>query len=128
MKNNKIEVNGEWYELVPLAKKKEKEKAISYYGCDSVCGLFCFTVLLREDGTPVDGSESVDYFPDGCGTRATMDTWDGEIFLNNIVDNPTDKYVVRTRELITENQGEFEDLVHLMTQVREQGWLHNTSK
>jgi hypothetical protein len=128
MENNKVEINGEWYELVPLAKKKEKEKAISYYGCDSACGLFCFTALLHEDGTPWDGSESVDYFKDGFGVRATVETWDGGIFLNNIVDNPTNEHVAKISELITENQGEFEDLVHLITQVREQGWLHNPSK
>ena len=45
------------------------------------------------------------------------------MFLNDLLDNPTDQYVKEVKELIKSNSGEFEDLVNLLKNVREKGWI-----
>ena len=45
------------------------------------------------------------------------------MFLKDVLDNPTDTLVIEVKEIIKHNSGEFEDLVHLLKQVREKGWI-----
>ena len=124
---NKVEIDGKWYELVPLeVEKKEKESRpdpIFYYGCDSECGIFSFNILVDDDGEAWKGTESVTYYVDGFNKKAHYESWDNVGFLNDVIDNPTDSHVYEVKELIKSNSGEFEDLVHLLKQVRKQGWI-----
>ena len=49
---NKVEIDGKWYELVPLEEVEKKESSpdpVFYYGCDSECGNFSFNILLNDD-------------------------------------------------------------------------------
>ena len=47
--NNKVEIEGKWYELVPMEKqddtKPELEQPNAFYGCESVDGVL--TLVYR---------------------------------------------------------------------------------
>ena len=120
---NKVEIDGKWYELVPLEEKESKSDPTFYYGCDSECGNFSFNILLNDDDEAWKGTESVTYYPEGYSKRETYEFWDNIMFLNDLLDNPTDQYVKEVKELIKSNSGEFEDLVNLLKNVREKGWI-----
>ena len=123
---NKVEIDGKWYELVPLEEVEKKESSpdpVFYYGCDSECGNFSFNILLNDDDEAWKGTESVTYYPEGYSKRETYEFWDNIMFLNDLLDNPTDQYVKEVKELIKSNSGEFEDLIHLLKHVREKGWI-----
>jgi len=120
---NKVEIDGKWYELVPLEKKESSPDPVFYYGCDSECGNFSFNILLNDDDEAWKGTESVTYYPEGYSKRETYEFWDNIILFNELLDNPTDQYVKEVKELIKSNSGEFEDLVNLLKNVREKGWI-----
>ena len=122
---NKVEIDGKWYELVPL-EVEEKESIpdpIFYYGCDSECGIFSFNILLNDDGEAWKDTQSVTYYADGFNKKAHHESWDNVGFLNDVLDNPDEPIVIEVKELIKSNSGEFEDLVHLLKHVREKGWI-----
>ena len=120
---NKVEIDGKWYELVPLEEKERKSEPNFYYGCDSVCGVFNFNILLNGDGDMWKGTESVTYYPKGYNKKDSSEIWDNVDFLNDVLDNPTAHHVKEVKELIKNNGGEFEDLIHLLEQVRKKGWI-----
>ena len=122
---NKVEIDGKGYELVPLEveEKESRPDPIFYYGCDSECGIFSFNILLNDDGEAWKDTQSVTYYPEGFNKKAHYESWDNVGFLNDVLDNPTDTYVIEVKELIKSNSGEFEDLVHLLKHVREKGWI-----
>jgi hypothetical protein len=120
---NKVEIDGKWYELVPLEEKESSPDPIFYYGCDSACGIFRFNILLNDDGDEWKGTGSLEYYPKGINNKDDVEIWDNDMFLNDVLDNPTDTDVIGVKELIKHNSGEFEDLVHLLKQVREKGWI-----
>ena len=120
---NKVEIDGKWYELVPLEKKESSPDPVFYYGCDSECGYFSFNVLLNDDGEAWKGTGSLEYYPKGINNKNDVEIWDSNIFLNDVLDSPTETYVIEVKELIKSNSGEFEDLVNLLKNVREKGWI-----
>ena len=113
---NKVEIDGKWYELVPLEDKIEEENVTFYYACDSDCGFFNFNILLNDDGYMWKGTESVTYYPKGYNKKDSSEIWDNVDFLNDVLDNPTAYHVKEVKELIKNNGGEFEDLIHLLEQ------------
>jgi hypothetical protein len=120
---NKVEIDGKWYELVPLEEKESKSDPTFYYGCDSECGYFSFCILLNDDGEAWKGTGALEYYPKGINNKNDVEIWDSDIFLNDVLDSPTDTYVIEVKEFIKSNSGEFEDLFHLLKQVREKGWI-----
>lgn len=123
---NKVEIDGKWYELVPLEEVEEKESSpdpVFYYGCDSECGIFRFNILLNDDGDEWKGTGSLEYYSKGINNKDDVEIWDNDMFLKDVLDNPTDTLVIEVKEIIKHNSGEFEDLVHLLKQVREKGWI-----
>ena len=121
---NKVEIDGKWYELVPM--KEERTRDITntfYYGCDSECGVFQFTVLMDEGGNVWEGTESITYYPKGLNNKENCEYWDNSNFLNAILDNPSSSDVVGVKCQIEINLGEFENLTYLLQQVRDKGWL-----
>ena len=127
---NKVEIDGKWYELVPL-EETETESAIPtpnfYYGCDSECGIFSFTVLLNDDGDIWKGTESLVYYSEGYSNKENAEVWDNPNFLNAIIDDNgrfgLHDYEIEAKELIEDNLGEFKDLQNLLRRVRDKGWL-----
>jgi hypothetical protein len=121
---NKVEIDGKWYELVPLEEKKESSPdPVFYYGCDSECGIFRFKILLNDVSSFWKGTGSLEYYSKGINNKDDVEIWDNVDFLNDVLDNPTDTLVIEVKEIIKHNSGEFEDLVHLLKQVREKGWI-----
>tara|TARA_R110000803_G_scaffold37219_1_gene80195 strand:+ start:1924 stop:2298 length:375 start_codon:yes stop_codon:yes gene_type:complete len=121
---NKVEIDGKWYELVPMEEERTRDVTNTfYYGCDSECGIFQFHVLMDEGGNVWEGTESITYYPEGLNNKEICEYWDNSNFLNAILDRPSTSDVVEVKCQIEINLGEFEDLVYLLQQVRDKGWL-----
>jgi hypothetical protein len=115
-----IELDGKKYKLVPLEDAKMTSVTF-YYGCDSDCGHFRFSVLLNDDGNIWKDTQSVTYYPEGATNTNKSEHWDNWKFLKNILDNPDDKDVVKLKGEIKKEK--FENLLNLLQQVRIKGWI-----
>lgn len=118
--NKTIELDGKKYELVPLKNKKKETDIAFYYGCDSSCGHFKFSILLNDDGSLWKKTQSITYYPKGYGNKES-EYWDNYEFLKNILDDPNDKDVVELKDGIKNTK--FENLINLLQQVRKKGWI-----
>ena len=123
---NKVEIDGKWYELVPMEEEYEEIRPHNptfYFGCDSECGYFQFSILMKDGGELWEDTGSVTYYPNGYLFKDGMECWDNVGFLNNLLDDGLDSNVLEVKDLITRNGGNFEDLKGLLEQVREKGWI-----
>jgi len=88
--NNKVEIDGSWYELVPMEKQDDTEPELeqpnAFYGIESVDGVFNFSVLLDDDGKLWKDTQSLTYKPKG----GTEEHWDNPDFLKGLVNGDTD--------------------------------------
>lgn len=119
---NKVEIDGKWYELVPLEEETDDtpENVTFYYGCDSDCGKFSFSVLLDEEGTIWKYTQSVAYYPNG--RKEELDLWDNPEFLTSLLDPFTKNIDVIDLKRDLKNS-ELKSLLNLLRQVREKDWI-----
>ena len=87
---NKVEIDGKWYELVPMEKQDDTESELEqpngFYGIESDDGVFNFSVLLDDDGKLWKDTQSVTYKPKG----GTEEHWDNPDFLKGLVNGDND--------------------------------------
>ena len=120
---NKVEIDGKWYELVPLEEEETDdapESVTFYYACDSDCGKFSFSILLDEEGTIWKDTQSVAYYPNG--RKEEFDLWDNPEFLTSLLD-PFTKYIHAIDLKREMDSIELKSLLNLLRQVREKDWI-----
>lgn len=114
-----LTLNGIEYELVPV-KKNIETNVTFYYACDSDCGYFKFNILLNEDGSIWENTQSVTYYPNGRNDKCEY--WDNSDFLRDILrDKKIPKYSNSNEALITQHHEQ--TLVDLLEQVHKKGWI-----
>ena len=118
--NNKVEIEGKWYELVPMEKqddtKPELEQPNAFYGCESVDGVFNFSVLLDDDGKSWKDTQSLTYKPKG----GTEEYWDNPDFLNGLVNGATDCIGFLPHTFTEKDTNE---LLNVLNYAVKMGWL-----
>jgi hypothetical protein len=131
MNKDRIEIDGEWYvKESTIVKECEEQKVIDpvfYYGAtvesSEVC--FEFSVLLREDGTIWDGTQSVTYTEKkgerGDRSKWKEDYWDNNEWLKECLENKKlDRY-----EEVTKNISKGDEIlfIGLLSLAQKRGWL-----
>lgn len=119
----KIQLDGVWYNLVPISKIEEEEIVLSFTHCCMVENdkyVFEAIRLGRE--------ESMNEFYDGIDIKFTdkrqkpwsEDIWDGNLWFNNIVDGDQDAIDQALGEMCQEGLATF---TSFLKKLREIGWL-----
>ena len=119
---NKVEIDGKWYELVPLQEETDDtiEDVTFYYACDSDCGKFSFSVLLDEEGTIWKDTQSITYYPNG--RKGESEHWDNAKFLISLLDPFTkNQDVIDLKRDFKDS--ELKSLLNVLRQVREKDWI-----
>ena len=119
---NKVEIDGKWYELVPLEEETDDTiKSVTfYYACDSDCGKFKFSVLLDKNGNVWEDTQSVSYYPNG--RKEESEYWDNPKFLISLLDPFTENtHVMDLKRGLASD--ELNTLLNLLRQVREKDWI-----
>ena len=118
--NNKVEIDGSWYELVPMEKqddtKPELEQPNAFYGIESVDGVFNFSVLLDDAGKLWKDTQSITYKPKG----ESEDQWDNPDFLLGIVNGDAESIKFLPPEFTKKDTNELLNVLNYAVKMK---WL-----
>ena len=95
-----IEIGGVRYKLTPVDSDNNNLNDFEntfYYGACSDCGHFEFSVLINEDNTISEGTQSITYSPKGALSKDGQEYWDNDKFL---IDLLKENNTPEVRELI----------------------------
>ena len=121
MKNKTIVLEGVEYKLVPVEKIEENKSETFYYGCDSDCGNFRFSVLLNDDGNIWKDTQTVTYYPEGATNKNNTEEWDNLDFLIDVLEDNENDEVTNLRKEIGDPK--FINLINILQKVHEKGWI-----
>jgi len=119
-----IEIDGVKYKLTPVDSNDNNLNDFEntfYYGACSDCGHFEFSVLINEDNTISEGTQSITYSPKGALSKDGQEYWDNDKFL---IDLLKENNTPEVRELKGSfSSDKYNSLRKLLVDVNERNWL-----
>ena len=119
-----IEIDGVRYKLTPVDSDNNNLNDFEntfYYGACSDCGHFEFSVLINEDNTISEGTQSITYSPKGALSKDGQEYWDNDKFL---IDLLKENNTPEVRELKGSfSSDKYNSLRKLLVDVNERNWL-----
>jgi hypothetical protein len=119
-----IEIGGVRYKLTPVDSDNNNLNDFEntfYYGACSDCGHFEFSVLINEDNTISEGTQSITYSPKGALSKDGQEYWDNDKFLIDLLKENNTPEVRELKDSFSSDK--YNSLRKLLVDVNERNWL-----
>ena len=119
-----IEIGGVRYKLTPVDSDNNNLNDFEntfYYGACSDCGHFEFSVLINEDNTISEGTQSITYSPNRALNKDGQEYWDNNLFLIDLLKENNTPEVRELKDSFSSDK--YNSLRKLLVDVNERNWL-----